>query len=398
MKKFGAYVHIPFCIQRCHYCDFATFGKDQIQANDEYIDVLCREIEMRQNLFISDSLDTLYFGGGTPSLLSPEQLNRIVKSFQKAGKKITDKTEVTIEVNPATLDADKCLALKEIGFNRVSIGCQSFNDDFLKACNREHSADQTRETIELVNSQFDNFSLDLLFALPHQSLSQLENDLMEIKSFQPPHVSAYCLTLPEHHPMNKGRGSEEEQVEMFERVLHSFSEVGLTRYELSNFCKPGFESQHNNLYWTDQNFWGVGLSAHSYRKSPNYGYRFWNTKSYDTYFKQMNQLDVSSSIENSFPSEQWEKLKFHESLTDFCHTGLRLTQGLALQSVRQKFGNLAAQMVVEKLQGPIASDLVELRKDRLILTEKGFLLSNRVFEALLILPEDIDRPQSNPIF
>ncbi len=398
MNLFGAYVHIPFCIQRCHYCDFATYAKDQIAPNDDYVEAVCKEIQMRRSFYQETHLDTIYFGGGTPSLLSPKQLGRIINTYKQTGFSVDDNTEITIEVNPATLDSEKCQGLREAGFNRVSIGCQSFNDPYLKACNREHTADQTRSTIHLVKQYFENFSLDLLFSLPKQGLKQLARDLDEINSFQPPHVSAYCLTLPPKHPMNEGRGSDDEQVEMFDLVIHKLANSGLVRYELSNFSKPGFESTHNNLYWTDQNYWGVGLSAHSYRRDPQFGYRFWNPRTYSSYMQQMENLQPASDI-SSLPQEQRESLLVHESLTDFCHTHLRLARGLNLQSVRQKFGDWAPGLVLNKLarcqnRGWVAtSSPYEVH-----LTEKGFLLSNLVFEELLISSDDIDKAQTSPIF
>ncbi len=398
MNLFGAYVHIPFCIQRCHYCDFATYAKDQISPNDEYVEAVCKEIEMRRSFYQETHLDTIYFGGGTPSLLSPMQLGRIIDTYKKVGFTVDAKTEITIEVNPATLDPEKCRGLRDVGFNRVSIGCQSFHDPYLKACNREHTAEQTRSTIQLVKQHFNNFSLDLLFSLPKQGLSQLAKDLDEITGFQPPHVSAYCLTLPPKHPMNQGRGSEDEQVEMFEMVIQKLAESDLQRYELSNFSQPGFESTHNNLYWTDQNYWGVGLSAHSYRRQPQFGYRFWNPRSYSVYMEQMESLQVASDI-TTLPKEQRESLLLHESLTDFCHTHLRLARGLDLQSVRQKFGDWAPDLVLKKLadsqdRGWVASK----SPTELHLTDQGFLLSNRVFEELLISSDDIDKVQTSPIF
>ncbi len=398
MDLFGAYVHIPFCIQRCHYCDFATYSKDQIQANDEYVDHVCREIRLRRPLFSERYLDTLYFGGGTPSLLTPEQLNQIVQAFRAEGLTIDPNTEVTIEVNPATLDAEKCEQFKEIGINRISIGCQSFNDQYLQACNREHTADQTRETIRLVKKHFDNFSLDLLFSLPQQELKQLAADLKEVVDFAPPHVSAYCLTLPSHHPMNQGRCSEDEQIEMFELVIAGLRSIGLERYELSNFSSPGFHSKHNNLYWTDQNYWGLGLSAHSFRKTADASYRFWNTKSYSAYMQQMDRLEEAKSIETSFASSQWERLGLHEAMTDFCHTHLRLAQGLNQQSVRHKFGDWAPKLVQDKLQDSQKKGLILPTPLGFRLTERGFLLSNLVFSDLLISPEDIDKAQTSPLF
>lgn len=390
-NSLGAYVHIPFCIQRCHYCDFATYAKDQIAPNSDYVDAVCQEISLRRPLFSEKSLQTIYFGGGTPSLLAPKEIERIIQCFEENDFVFDDDIEITLEVNPATLTASKSRDFKQAGINRISIGCQSFNDDYLKACNREHSAQDTRDTIELIKKDFHNFSLDLLFSLPKQGLKNLEEDLKEILTFAPPHVSAYCLTLVEKHPMNVGRCSEEEQVEMFELITSYLSMLKLERYELSNFSKVGFESRHNNLYWTDRNYWGVGLSAHSYRKEPHWGYRFWNASTYSTYLDQVKALRKEDQIESSFPKQQFEKLQIHESLSDYCHTFLRMSSGLKKQTLRQKFGDNTEAIVSNRLTQLQPSGLIEEDPIGWKLTEKGFLLSNQVFKELIFSSEDIDK-------
>lgn len=390
-NSLGAYVHIPFCIQRCHYCDFATYAKDQIAPNSDYVDAVCQEISLRRPLFSEKSLQTIYFGGGTPSLLAPKEIEKIILCFEENDFVFDDDIEITLEVNPATLTASKSRDFKQAGINRISIGCQSFNDDYLKACNREHSAQDTRDTIELIKKDFHNFSLDLLFSLPKQGLKNLEEDLKEILTFAPPHVSAYCLTLVEKHPMNVGRCSEEEQVKMFELITSYLSMLKLERYELSNFSKVGFESRHNNLYWTDRNYWGVGLSAHSYRKEPHWGYRFWNASTYSTYLDQVKALRKEDQIESSFPKQQFEKLQIHESLSDYCHTFLRMSSGLKKQTLRQKFGDNTEAIVSNRLTQFQPSGLIEEDPIGWKLTEKGFLLSNQVFKELIFSSEDIDK-------
>lgn len=388
MEALGVYVHIPFCIQRCHYCDFATYAKHERAPNDEYVEQLCREIEIRKHLFTERTLQTIYFGGGTPSLLEPQQIETIITKLQKEGFQFTNDIEITLEVNPATLTEDKCKALTKIGVNRVSVGCQSFDDELLKACNREHNADETRKTLNLVQKYFENYSLDLLFSLPKQGLSLLESDIQEMIQWNPPHISAYCLTLPEKHPMNQGRVDDDGQIEMFERVISHFQSIDLNRYELSNFAKPGFESRHNTLYWTDKSYWGVGLSAHSYKNTPSWGYRFWNASSYDRYMSDINELTHAEEVEDSFKKGQYEKLSKGESFTDFCHTHLRMASGLHMQSVRQKYGDSAAKKLIESLHPLLKNRLIDETTTGFALTDQGFLVSNQVFQRLLLT--DID--------
>ena len=390
-QSLGVYIHIPFCIQRCSYCDFATYSKDQIQANDEYVETLCSEATKRQQVFEEKQLKTIYFGGGTPSLLNENQIKKIIHHFKNLGYQFDNDIEITMEVNPATLTEQKCEGFKQAGVNRISIGCQSFDDYYLKLCNREHNTQDTFNTIELVKNYFPNYSLDLLFSLPHQGLSQLKNDLAVIKDIDPPHVSAYCLTLADKHPMNNNRCSDEEQISMFHLILEEFKTLGLQRYEISNFAKEGYESKHNNLYWMDENYWGLGLSAHSYKKSPDWGTRFWNPSNYTPYMNQIKDLLPNQKLQKSFQKSQKEVLKKHESLTDYCHTHLRLMSGLNVQSVRQKYGEIHESMVTKQLETLSRENLVIKTNNSWSLTESGVLLSNRVFSELLFSSEDIDK-------
>jgi oxygen-independent coproporphyrinogen III oxidase len=390
-EKFGVYIHIPFCIQRCSYCDFATYSQDQITPNQEYVETLLLEISKRRHLFHHKQLDTIYFGGGTPSLLQPKQIQQIINALYQEGFQPSDSIEITIEVNPATLDNQKCRDLKMSGINRVSIGCQTFNNTFLQACGREHNAEDTYRTIDIVKDHFDNFSLDLLFALPGQSLSQLNQDLLEIKKIDPPHVSAYCLTVPQSHPMSRGRAPDEEQTEMFRLVSRSLLESGLQAYEISNFSRPGMESRHNLLYWQDHSYWGIGLSAHSYLRAPKWGSRFWNPSGYSGYIKSINALQPQLTLNKSFPGPQREDLKIWESLTDFCHTHLRLHQGLSEASLHHKFGEDIDHLVQPRLDKLQSQGLITKTGARWKLSEAGILLSNKVFAELLFSPEDIDK-------
>ena len=328
-------------------------------------------------------------------MLSSSQIHQILTKVVNVGFRFKKNTEISLEVNPGTLLSKKCRELKDIGINRISIGCQSFRDSHLKACNREHSVQQTLDTIDLVKQHFENYSLDLLFALPGQSLSHLKEDLEVLKTLDPPHISAYCLTLKKEHPMNRNRCSEEKQVEMFSMVFHFLQKMGLEHYEISNFAKPGFQSQHNLLYWTDQDYWGLGLGAHSYKKDPDFGFRFWNKRSYQDYMKQVNCLKAQDLVERSFPKDQREKLKMHESLTDFCYSGLRLRRGVCEISVRQKFGQQAERAFLEKTGRQIRFKNLEKKEGFYRLSQKGILMSNLVFSDFLFSESDIDKSEKS---
>ena len=227
-----------------------------------------------------------------------------------------------------------------------------------------------------------NYSLDLLFALPGQTLIHLKRDLAEIATLSPPHVSAYCLTIPEHHPMNAGRPREEQQVDMFHLIEDHLVQHGLQKYEISNFAKPGFESRHNLTYWMDQDYWGLGVSSHSYRKqdpSP-YGCRFFNPNSIAEYERQVQA--ASGSLENILPASQWEQLLATESLTDFCHTFLRTTTGLSKDALHHKFPFELLARLWPRLRQLENDCLLESSILGWRLTPTGQMLSNQVFSQL----------------
>lgn len=389
--KFGIYVHIPYCLQRCTYCDFATYERGQILPPEQYILLLKEEIRQKQQAFPKGELATLYFGGGTPSLLPSEQILAVIQELANTGFTVGPATEVTIEINPATIDARKLDHYLEMGVNRFSVGAQTFNDPLLKSVKREHNARQTRETLELLSSRKVNFSFDLLFALPGQTLEILESDLAEVVRLRPAHVSPYCLTVPEGHVLSKGRPLEDAQLEMFDMIRRTLVPAGYHRYEISNFSLPGFESRHNSLYWDDDAYWGLGLSAHSYAPTSGaFGTRYWNPNSIGAYQKLIeSRTDPVSEPHGNLSPELYEILEAHQALTDFCHTSLRRERGLELEHVRRKFGAAGLRLV----EGPL-QDLIErawLRSPQngvFTLTEEGLLVSNQVFSNLAFLKEE----------
>ncbi|MCJ8277374.1 MAG: hypothetical protein HRT44_10060 [Bdellovibrionales bacterium] len=241
-----------------------------------------------------------------------------------------------------------------------------------------------------MEKSFDNFSLDLLFSLPQQNLEGVYSDLQVIKKVNPPHVSAYNLTVAENHPMNQNRVSDDEQVKMFHMIDGELEDIGQYRYEISNFSRPHFESVHNNIYWTDHSYWALGLSAHGYFKNPDYGYRFWNPSTYKTYLQHIETLKEEVPLEDSFPHSQFEKLRFQDSLTDFCHTHMRLMNGLNETSLRQKFGDQAVSQVSGRMEELTERSWVEKSGENWKLTSEGLLLSNQVFAKLLFSADNID--------
>jgi oxygen-independent coproporphyrinogen-3 oxidase len=317
-------------------------------------------------------------------LLSPDQILEIKNAFVKAGFGFSSDCEITLEINPATLDDQKVIKMVELGVNRFSVGAQTFDDRRLKQLGRKHNSAQTIETLNLLNSLGVSISFDLLFALPDQTVSELDKDLQKILLFNPGHVSLYCLTVPSNNPLYALQPTDEVQESMFKHVWKRLADAGYKNYEISNFAKPGMESVHNMLYWQDQPYWGVGLSAHSYIKTGPWGERFWNSRSLNDYCQWVDTKD-------ELPSSQREILNSDQSLSDYCHTALRIKSGLSLTQVTAKYG-----VNVEKR---VNSVLTQLRQEGLLesednsqyrLSDKGILLSNLVFEKLTFSTANLD--------
>tara|TARA_B100000609_G_scaffold197077_1_gene193800 strand:+ start:185293 stop:186474 length:1182 start_codon:yes stop_codon:yes gene_type:complete len=381
------YVHTPYCLQRCRYCDFTTFEATEIYRPEKYFNDLFKEIEQRNSIWKERQLNSLYFGGGTPSLVDPELIISTLKHLANVGFEIHPTTEITIEINPATLTEKSLDQYLSAGINRFSVGAQTFDDTLLKNAGRKHDANDTRQTLQMLNSRDLNYSFDLLFALPHQTLSQLQKDLDEILDWAPPHLSTYCLTVPEGHPMSFHRPLEEVQVEMFSEIESQLKKIHLFKYELSNFSRPGFESVHNFSYWNDRPYWGVGLSSHSYDpRAGEYGTRFWNTKSIKAYPSEVQRS--GDRISDFHSEDQREELKLHEAMTDLCHMYLRTLDGLPLAAL-QKFPKPAQTLIEKNLLGLVEDQLLKKEENHWRLTPEGELKSNLIYARLTFLKEDL---------
>ena len=391
--RFGVYIHIPYCIQRCTYCDFATYVQTEIKPPEYYVSLIKKEIFNKRHLFPARVLDTLYFGGGTPSLIPAELIVELILELAKFGYSTGPQTEITIEINPATVDEKKLEIYLNAGFNRFSVGAQSFSNRLLKMVNREHNADQTLQTLRLLKKYDLNFSFDVLFALPTQTVSELRYDVQVALDLGSKHISPYCLTVPEGHPLSKNRPPDEEQLEMFSVIHQELSARNFARYEISNYALPGFESKHNLLYWTDEEYWGLGLSAHSYTKKTTWGSRFWNQSNFELYSRETEAATEIGSIEN-FSKEQIEHLERHQSLTDFCYTSLRLERGLSFEAVARKFGASTLGLVQSVAQPMVERKLIREANNHYILTEAGIVISNQIFEKFTFLNSDFSNSGS----
>lgn len=382
------YVHTPYCLQRCKYCDFTTFESTEIYSPEEYFKDISLEISNRHHYWKHRQLKSLYFGGGTPSLVDPKHIIAVIDDLANAGFKIDGDTEVTIEINPATLTEKSLDQYLSAGINRFSVGAQTFNDRLLSLCGRKHNSKDTRDTLRLLQNKHLNYSFDLLFALPHQSLEDLKKDLVEILEWAPPHLSTYCLTVPEGHPMSFHRPQDDIQIEMFHQIEEELKKVQLKKYELSNFSQAHFQSIHNFSYWNDSPFWGLGLSSHSYDPDLGpYGTRFWNTKSIKSYPLEVNRQGLLPTEWST--QDQFESLQLHESMTDICHMFLRTLEGLPLAAV-QKFPQNAQNLILSKLELLAQDELLRQEAEIFKLTPEGELKSNLIYRELTFLKADLN--------
>lgn len=388
--SFGVYFHIPYCLQRCTYCDFATYERSKIMPTDDYVELVKQEIRTRRPGLPHTTMDTIYFGGGTPSLLRPDQIISLIQALENEGLRRSPDCEITIEINPATLSPQNLKELIAFGVNRFSVGAQTFDDRLLKSVHREHDANQTRETLGMLSEWGVNYSADLLFALPGQDFATLEKDVANMLDFRPPHISPYCLTVPEGHVLSKGRPMDDVQLAMFRHIDEKLRAAGYERYEISNYALPGFHSRHNSLYWQDQPYWGIGLSSHSYLPDQEWGTRFWNAANIKVYEAQVRAAAEErwSTPYAGLPEEQRETLAAHEALTDFCHTSLRTDRGLELGLLESKFGTAGCRLVAGPLARLVSEDLLRSEGSTYRLSPEGVFVSNAVFRELTFLPEE----------
>ena len=379
MTKAGVYIHIPFCRARCSYCDFAT-GTYESALAKRYVDAVCREIAAFR---IGDptliEADTIYFGGGTPSLLSPVQVNQILSAV-RSRYTVTDDAEITMEMNPGTVTAETLIEYRRLGVNRASFGAQTFDDDELRRLGRTHTADDVRSTIDLLREAgFDNTSFDLIAGLPAQTLDAWKRNLDEALALEPEHLSFYLLEVHQGTPLAaqiaRGRQpapDDDIAAEMYRMMLDRSSAAGYEHYEISNLCKPGFESRHNSKYWTGAPVFGFGCSAHSYD-----GIR--------TRWSNERDAVMYTNLIESKGNVVVEIVDLDESdiRSEAVFLGLRLMRGIDLREHRKRFGSDLREEFASDLSRLDDAGLVTIEDDLLSLTRDGVLLSNEVFAVFV---------------
>jgi len=407
-RRLSLYVHIPFCIAKCGYCDFNSYAglESLIPA---YTQALLREAEMWSAACQGWRAETLFFGGGTPSLMPLAEVERILEGLRRHIGLIAD-AEVTLEVNPGTVDKPYLLRLREMGVNRLSLGVQSFRDDELAFLGRIHSAEEARSAYRAARSAgFDNMSLDLIFGLPGQTVGRWLENLDEAIGLGPEHLSLYALTVEEGTPLARdvacGRTPAPDpdlQAELYLRSAERLTPAGYEQYEISNWARAGRRCRHNLTYWRNGFWLGLGAGAHSHLPQDQEAgtgnqepgtrepcCRFAAEVSPRRYIELVNETWKQWSQEGTLTVDEMRQVTFREEagpsleLSDTLVLGLRLSDGVSLRELRRRFGHDALESHTAAFEEAISLGLLERLDGRLRLTARGRLLANEVFVRLL---------------
>lgn len=372
MKEIGIYIHIPFCKSKCFYCDFLSFENMQ-EKFEIYTNTLVLEIQNAK--FLKDyKIKSIFIGGGTPTILSEYMLGDIIKELMKYN--IDKNAEITIEANPGTLNKSMLETLKSFGVNRLSMGLQSCNNDMLKKLGRIHSYEVFFENYnEAIKCGFKNISIDLMFSLPQQTNEMWVDTLERITSLNPNHISAYSLIIEDKTVFselyNKGKlllPNEYVDRQMYEDLKKILKVNNYSQYEISNFSKPNYESIHNITYWERGNYIGFGLGSHSFFD----GERFNNTTDFEKYIAESDKTENRISL-----SEE-------ESIEEFIFLGLRMTKGISISKFQKEFQKNILDIYGNKIFSLKQNKFLDIKDDRIFLTDKGIDVSNMVFTDILV--------------
>ena len=382
----GIYIHIPFCKQACHYCDFHF--STNLKKKDEMVLALAKEIEMRKSEFQDEIVETIYFGGGTPSILQIEDLKFLIDAVYR-NFKVVENPEITVEANPDDLTENRIIELSKNKVNRLSIGIQSFFEDDLKLMNRAHNVEEAKNYLEIATQYFDNISIDLIYGIPDSSQSgeqakQMSNEkwLQNIEtalSFGVPHISSYALTVEPktalHSFIQKGiipQPDDEVAQEHFQILVDTLSENGFIHYELSNFGKENYFSKNNSSYWLGKKYIGIGPSAHSY-DGKNRG---WNVSNNSRYIKSIQENKLPIEIETLTKTDRYN---------EYIMTGLRTIWGVSLERIEQEFGKTYLDYLNQQASKFIEDHLLFVDDNILRTTKKGKFLSDGIASDLFLL-------------
>ena len=368
----GIYFHIPFCKTRCVYCDF--FSSTHTEEKDRYVEAVCRELQARKDYLSGQTIETVYFGGGTPSLLTAGDFEKIFNALQTSFDfSSPQKMEITLEANPDDISSEYLSSIQHLPFNRISLGVQSFDDEELKFLNRRHDAQTAIRAVEVCREYgYGNISIDLIYGLPGQSLKTWEENIRQAIRFNIQHLSAYHLMYEEGAPLFERLTSggiqatdEETSLRMFELLMDLLADAGFEHYEISNFARPGYPSRHNSSYWDGSPYLGIGASAHSYNGSS----RQWNPKISDaSYLEHPPEVEIPDAC---------------MAYNDFIITRLRTMKGICPNELHALFGEEKEKYCLRQAQKHLRNGLLEMKKNRLALTKKGIFVSDGIMCDLM---------------
>ena len=372
----GIYIHIPFCKQTCHYCDFHF--STSLKKKEEMVMALVKEIQMRKMELEKEQIETIYFGGGTPSILSLKEIQVLIDAVYE-NFNVTESPEITLEANPDDLDDDTIIQLANSPVNRLSIGIQSFFEEDLKLMNRAHNAMEAKRCLQTATQYFDNISLDLIYGMPNMSNEKWLQNVQTALSFGVPHISSYALTVEPKTALKKliekkvvEAPKDEVAQEHFLVLIEELEENGFIHYELSNFGKPDYFSKNNTAYWLGKKYIGIGPSAHSYNGKE----RSWNIANNTLYLKAIQ--------ENNLPNEI-EVLTKTDRYNEYIMTGLRTIWGVSLKRVEFEHGERYLLYLLEQSKKYIHSEHLQIEADVLTTTKKGKFLSDGIASDLFLL-------------
>lgn len=377
MRPISIYIHIPFCKEKCYYCDFTSFAHREEQFSS-YVDSLCREIKGYEHMLQEVEVQTLFIGGGTPTILPPAYIHRIMEQLYISFK-ISPYAEISVESNPGTVTKHSLHELRSSGINRLSIGLQAWQNSLLTKLGRIHTVEQFLSTYhDAREAGMTNINIDLMFSLPDQSLQQWEETLAHIIKLQPEHISCYSLIIEEHtitHNQYKNGllelPTEDIDRQMYRLAVDMLQTAGYTQYEISNFSKPGYDCRHNIVYWQTDEYIGLGLGSHSYYDH----IRFHNTYDLSQYLKSSGSILLR---------EEEEPIDIQSQYEEYMFLGLRLTQGISAQDFHKRFEISLDSIYGSVIKKMIKQNLIKQENGRIKLTNRGIDVSNRVFQEFLL--------------
>ena len=372
----GIYIHIPFCKQACYYCNF--YFSTSLKKKDELLNCLIKEIQLRKDEIQIDFIETIYFGGGTPSILSTQEINRLIDAVY-ANFNVVENPEITLEANPDDLSEEKIIELSKSKINRLSIGVQSFFEHDLKLMNRAHNADEAIKSLQLATQYFSNISVDLIYGIPDCTNEQWRENIQTALSFGVPHISSYALTVEPETALEsfikKGiikNVDDDKAEEQFVILTEELNKADFIHYELSNFGKEGFFSKNNSAYWLGKSYLGIGPAAHSF----NGKQRSWNVQNNAIYIKKINQ--------NELPIQR-ETLSVTDRYNEYVMIGLRTIWGVSLSKIEKDFGENYSKYLQMQAKKFIKQELLYIENDVLKTTKKGKFLSDGLASDLFML-------------